>query len=419
MAAGQRAEVLGVGVVGFGWMGRVHASAYARLAHHYPDLSPRVRLVAVADEVPERLDEAAARFGAVRLHRDWRDVLADPDVGAVSVTAPNWLHREIGTAVAASGRHLWIEKPVGLAVADARAVAEAVERAGVCGAVGFNYRHAPAVAHARALLARGAIGTVTNARVRFLTDYAASPRGVLSWRFERERGGDGVLGDLASHGVDLVRFLLGDVAALVAVTGTSIPRRPLAQGPGGHYAVAGDAGADGGPGGDPGTGPVENADHVTALLRTDGGVVVTLEASRVSVGDQNAYGFEISGTRGRLEWDFRRMGELVVSGPEPVNAPRTHVTAGPGHGEYAAFQPGPGIAMGYDDLKVVEAAAFVRSIARRNGGGAANEEDENDGGGERAIGATLDDAVRSAEALEAMSRSAREGRWVSPGAAGP
>ena len=203
-------QALGVAVVGFGWMGRVHTRAYLRVPHHFPQLEVRPELVAVADEVPGRAEEAAARYGFATASRDWRTVATDPRVRAVSITAPNFLHREIGTAMAEAGKHIWIEKPVGLTAADARAVAEAAARAGVQGTVGFNYRNAPAVAAARELIRSGEIGSVTHVRIRLLSDYAAHPEGALTWRYERERGGSGVLGDLASHqqlsGVDADAF---------------------------------------------------------------------------------------------------------------------------------------------------------------------------------------------------------------------
>jgi predicted dehydrogenase len=168
---------LGVAVAGFGWMGRVHTQAYARLLHHYPNLPLVPKLVAVADEVPGRADEAAGQFGFTEAVRDWRELAANPAVDAVSITAPNFLHRDIGVAMAEAGKHIWIEKPVGLTTADARAVADAVAAAGVQGAVGFNYRNAPAVEAARDLIAGGEIGTVTHVRVRFFSDYAAHPEG--------------------------------------------------------------------------------------------------------------------------------------------------------------------------------------------------------------------------------------------------
>ncbi|MER7715376.1 Gfo/Idh/MocA family oxidoreductase [Streptomyces flaveolus] len=381
-------DALGVAVVGFGWMGRVHTRAYARVLHHYPRLPLRPELITVAEEVPGRAEEAAEQFGFASATRDWRDVAADPRVRAVSITAPNFLHREIGMAMARAGKHIWIEKPVGLGTGDARAVADAVAEAGVQGAVGFNYRNAPAVETARELIASGEIGAVTHARIRLFSDYAAHPEGALTWRYERGRGGSGVLGDLASHGADLARFLLGDVASLTADTAIFLPERarPTA-------ATAGHARAAGGQ-----PGPVENEDYVNCLLRFTSGARGVLEACRVSVGEQNNYGFEVHGTRGAVFWDFRRMNELGVSrGTAYQDQPVSTVHVGPGHGEFAAFQPGAANAMGYDDLKVVEAHRFLRSIAEGV-----------------PYGATLTDAVHSAAVLDAMARSAERRAWVEP-----
>jgi predicted dehydrogenase len=376
---------LGVAVIGYGWMGRLHAQAYSRLRHHYPDL-PAARLIAVADPETDRQADAIRRFGFERSVADWRELLDDPAVEAVSVTAPNHWHRQIATAAAAAGRHVWVEKPVGLTAADALAVASAIKSAGVQSCVGFNYRSAPAVQHARDLIADGSLGTVTHARFRLFSDYAGHPRGALSWRFERARGGTGVLGDLASHGVDLVRFLLGEVDDVIADTAIFIAQRPRPEGVGSHYAIA-----EGGQAGE-----VENEDYLCSMLRTSAGARVVLEASRVAVGDQNNYGLEIHATKGLLRWDFRRMGELEVStGDSYASQPVTTVFAGPGHGDYAAFQPGAAIAMSYDDLKVIEAAGFVASVA--------------DG---KPHGATAEDAAASAQVLEAMTQSARTGRWT-------
>lgn len=354
-------DSIGVAVVGFGWMGRVHTQAYARLRHHYPDL-PRLELVTVADDVPGRAAEAAARYGFAGSTTDWRELLDDPRIAAVSVTAPNFLHREIGSAITATGRHLWIEKPVGLNAADARAITGKGQVS-----VGFNYRHAPAVRKARAILRDGGIGRLTHARFQFLSDYASAPDGALTWRFLRARGGNGVLGDLGAHAVDLARHLLGEIDEVIAAdTAIFIPQRPAPGGATtGHERGTGPMG------------PVENEDWFAALLRV-GDARVTIEASRVASGEQNNYGFAIHGTDGVLTWDFRRMGELEVNGRATL--------AGPGDGDFAAFQPGPGNAMSYDDLKVIEAALFVRSIIS----GVPH-------------GATLTDAIRAAETLDAIT----------------
>jgi predicted dehydrogenase len=303
----------------------------------------------------------------------------------VSITAPNFLHREIGVAMAEAGKHIWIEKPVGLTAEDARAVADAAAKAGVRSAVGFNYRNAPAVEAARDLIASGEIGTVTHVRIRLFSDYAAHPQGALTWRYERARGGSGVLGDLASHGADLARFLLGDIARLTADTAVFVPERARPTGAtAGHTLATGELG------------PVENEDYVSCLLRFASGARGVLEACRVSVGEQNNYGFEVHGTKGAVFWDFRRMGELGVSrGTAYQDQPVSTVYVGPGAGDFAAFQPGAANAMGYDDLKVIEAYRFLRSVAEGT-----------------PHGATLVDAVHSAAVLDAMARSARSGAWV-------
>ncbi len=377
---------IGVAVAGFGWMGRVHTQAYLRVGHHYPQLALSPRLAAVAEAVPGRAEDAAAQFGFGAVTRDWQDLAADDTIAAVSITAPNFLHREMGCALAAAGKHIWIEKPVGLTAQDARAVAAAADAAGVRSAVGFNYRNAPAVELARELIRDGELGAITHVRFRLLSDYAAHPDGALSWRFERKRGGNGALGDLASHGVDLAWYLLGDLEAVAGDTATFLTQRARPTG-----ATTGHGRATGGE-----PGPVENEDYVCALLRFASGARGTLEASRVAVGSQNDYGFEIHGTKGALFWDFRRMNELGTSlGTAYQDQSVVTRFVGPGDGDYAAFQPGSASSMSFDDLKVIECARFLTSIAEN-----------------RPTGATLEDAVRSAVTLDALAESAATGRWV-------
>jgi predicted dehydrogenase len=386
MAAASPRRTLGVAVVGFGWMGHAHSRSYARIPHHYPQLELLPRLITVADPEAGRCQEAIARYGFTDSTLNWRDVLGDDRIEVVSVTAPNFLHREIAVAVAEAGKHLWVEKPVGLTLEDAVAVAGAVRANGVQATVGFKYRNAPAVARARELIVSGAIGEVTNARFRLFSDYAAHPHGALSWRFERAQGGSGVLGDLVSHGVDLARHLLGDIDSLVADSATFISDRPRSTGAGSHFATA--------VGGE--LGSVENEDYLDCLLRFASGARGTLEASRIAVGEQNSYGFDIHGSQGAIYWDFRRMGELrIAQGTDYQNEPSSVHYVGPGSGEFAEFQPGAGISMSYDDLKVIEAAQLLNSIV-----------------GSAPVGASVEDAVHAAIGLQAMVESASSGRWV-------
>ncbi|QIK66662.1 Gfo/Idh/MocA family oxidoreductase [Nocardioides sp. HDW12B] len=382
---------LGVAVVGFGWMGQVHARAWARLLQHYPDSPVRPHLVAVADPDERRRTEALSAYGFADAHAEWRDLLAREDVDVVSVCGPNFVHREIGVAVAESGRHLWIEKPAGRSADDTSAIAAALSKAGVRSAVGFNYRNAPAVERARQLVADGRLGRVESVEVRLLADYSAHPDGGLSWRFDPAYAGTGVLGDLASHGFDLATYVggerVGAISELVADQATFIRERPVVTGAVSHFARGGE-----GP-----RGPVGNEDQASALLRFAEGATGYLTASRVAVGEQCAYGIEVRGTHGALSWDFRRMGELRVCLDQDFqDAAWQTLLVRPGDGEMAAFQPGSGVAMGYDDLKVVEARRLAESISTGV-----------------PLGATIEDAVVTAGLVDAMVTSYEEKRWVS------
>lgn len=381
-------DALRVGVVGFGWMGQVHARAWSRLLQHYPDAPLRPRLVAVADPAPaEPLRRLLAGYGDVALHADWRELLERDDLDVVSMAGPNYLHREVGVAIARSGRHLWIEKPAGRDAAETAAIAEAVEAAGVQSAAGFNYRNAPAVEHARELLENGRLGRLQQVEVRFLADYAAHPQGGLSWRFVNETAGSGVLGDLVSHAADLAWYLAGDVAELVVDEGRFIAQRPRVPEGRSHFTRGGGE-----------LGPVENEDYIAALLRFSSGARGTLVSSRTAVGEQCTYGVVVHGERGAVAWDFRRMGELQVCLDQDYqDASWTTVYVDRRHGDLAAFQPAGGIAMGYDDLKVVEAERLARSIAEG-----------------KPHGATIHDALRAARLVDAMRASVEQRRWVSP-----
>ena len=382
---------LRVGIVGFGWMGQVHARAYARLRHHYPD-SPLVpELVAVADPAENRRTEATAAYGFGTAYADWAELVRRDDLDLVSITGPNFVHRDVAVAVAQAGRHLWLEKPAGRNVAETREIADAARAAGIQSAVGFNYRNAPAVDRARQLIGDGRLGRIEHVTVRLLADYAAHPDAGLTWRFLNAQAGSGVLGDLVSHGVDLARHLVGEIEALVADRATFLATRPRVEATADRSAPAQGE-----------RGPVENEDYVAALLRFADGARGVLESSRVAVGEQCRYGIEVHGTRGALAWDFRRMGELQVAlDQDYVDAGYTTHLVRPGDGELAAFQPGAGVGMGFDDLKVVELRRLVGSIATG-----------------QPAGATLDDAVRAAELVAAMIISADTQTWVSTEPAG-
>lgn len=384
---------IGVGLISVGWMGQLHSRAYANLRYAYPDLGLKPRLVHAADPAPARADEAVQVLGYERASADYREVLNDPEVDVVSICAPNFLHAEIGIAAALAGKHFWIEKPVGRGEHETREVAAAVAAAGVVSSIGFNYRHAPAIEYLREIVMEGKLGRITNVRGQMFADYSADPRGALSWRFVRGLAGNGVLGDLMGHLVDLVQYTLGPIVEVNAVTSTVYAERPeLPMGTGTHFAVIENGDMK----------PVENEDYAGMLVRISDGApaanaVGTLEASRVAVGPRASYGIEVYGTEGSAHWDFERMNELHLSGGLGAeNQGYTRVMARAGMGDFGRFQPGAGTSMGYDDLKVIEAKKFLQAVL-----------------GREAINSNIQDALSAAQVVSAAERSAETRTWES------
>jgi predicted dehydrogenase len=377
---------IGVGIIGLGWMGQVHSRGYRRLFDHYPDCPLKPRLVIAADAVEDRARESAELLGYETWSADWQEVVEHPEVEAVSIAAPNYLHREIAVAAARAGKHIWLEKPCGRIPAETYDIEKAVEEAGVKSMIGLMYRHVPVVEYAKELIAAGELGEITHYRGFFLADYAADPNSALTWRYKLDGAGLGVLGDIMPHTVDMAQNLLGPIESVSAEKEIFIRERPeVPAGMGtGHFVVEG---------GEMGT--VENEDYASSLVRFENGARGTLENSRTCVGPHVRNSFEVNGTRGALSWNFQRLNELeLYRFDETGDRGYRTVYAARGMGDFDRFQPGAGISMGYDDLKVTEAYKFLTSIA----------EDRQREPGMREI-------VSAMRVVEAMDRSCDSGGW--------
>lgn len=367
---------LGVALIGTGFMGKCHALAYGAVGRVFGDVAaPRLEIV--CDQPLDRATTLAHQFGFARASDDWRAVVADPGVDIVSITTPNGLHREMAQAALAAGKHVWCEKPMALTLADAEEMTEAAARAGTVTIVGYNYTRNPAFHHAQRLIEAGVLGRIVQFRGFVDEDYQADPDLAWTWRARIAEAGLGALGDIGCHLVSMAWGLLGPIESVMADMETVHPTRPLADGTG--------------------RAAVENEDVANALVRFGSGVTGTMAVSRSAWGRKNRLGWEVHGTKGMLAFDQERMNELrlfVHEGPELLQGFRTILT-GPAHPPYAAFCPAAGHSLGFNDLKVIEAADFLRAIA----GGPAAWPD-------------FAAALRFERVIHAMVASAREGRRV-------
>jgi predicted dehydrogenase len=384
MSTGDRRRV-GIGVVGFGWMGQAHSRSYLRIPSLFEDRAADPALVICADNVAARRERAVTGFGFAEATDDWRKLVEHPDVDAVVVTAPNMLHVEIVTAAAATGKAVFCEKPVGGTPAQTVA-AERAARHVVTG-VGYNYRWAPLVQHAKTLIDDGALGPITNYRGRFLSCYGNEPMGLLSWRFLLDQAGHGVSTDLLSHAIDLGMHLVGPITEVVGLGETFIRQRPLpTPGAGTHY--------DRGSPDDP-MGEVTNEDWFGAMVRFDNGAVGMFESARSLVGPEGQHAFEVHGPRGSLKWDLERINEMQVYLPtdEPDSGYRT-VLGGERFGDHAAFAPGRALGIGFEDLITIEDRHFLDAVAEG-----------------RPFDPGFDAAVRYVSVQDALLRSWESRRW--------
>jgi predicted dehydrogenase len=346
---------IGVGVIGFGWLGQAHSRSLLRIPTLFGDRGFDTDLVVCGDTLPERREQAVGSFGFARAAADWRAVVEDPAVDVVFVAAPNMLHVELVEAAAAAGKHVFCEKPVGGTPEQTVRAEQAARRAGVVSGVGYNYRWAPLVQYARRLIADGHLGEITNYRGRFFSMYGSDPLGVLSWRFLVDQAGYGVTTDLMSHSVDLAHMLLGPIARVVGTTATFIAERPLPGGAGSHYGRGRPE--------DP-TGAVTNEDYAGMLCEFASGVRGTFEASRSMVGPESQMAFEVYGTKGALGWNLERLNELQLYLVEDeLHTGYRTVYGGDRFPYHGQFVPGSANGIGFEDLVVIEDYEFCRSVA--------------------------------------------------------
>lgn len=333
---------LGVAVIGYSFMGRAHSNAWRNVSAFYPDVAP-VRMQTLVGRDATRVEQAAADLGWAEVATDWRAVLERDDIDIVDVCTPGHLHAEVALAALAAGKHVLVEKPLANSVAECEQLVAAAANAPGRALLGFNYRRVPALALARELVREGRIGTVQQARLSYLQDWLSDPQAPMTWRLRKESAGSGVLGDLGSHAVDQLHYLLDEhVTSASGTLRTFVPQRP---GPHGTEAVTVD-------------------DAAWATLHTDSGVVASLEVSRVATGRKNALTVELFGTAGSLRFDLERLNELVLTqaGDARTSGPTTIMVTEPEHPYLRAWWPA-GHVLGWDHTFTSQAADFLRAIA--------------------------------------------------------
>ncbi|HST24463.1 MAG TPA: Gfo/Idh/MocA family oxidoreductase [Gaiellaceae bacterium] len=363
LAGGDRKEI-GVGMLGYAFMGKAHSNAFKKIAYMTwpPPLVPR--LVSIAGRNEEAVRNAAERYGYERWTTDWHDLVSDPEIGLFDNGGPNSLHAEPTIAAAEAGKHVLCEKPLGRTADESYEIWKRVAATGVKHLCAFNYRFVPANRLARDMIEAGELGEIRHFRGRYLQDWG-DDASLDTWRFHADEAGSGALGDLGAHVVDLARSLVGEFASVASVVKTFMPGRQV-------------------------------DDAIEAAVSFDKGAVGTVEATRLALGRRNALQWEINGSKGSLAFDMERLNELQVFRADGDRARgfKTVLVSEADHPWWEFWWP-PGHIIGWGETFVHEIHHLLKAIA-----------DDTD---VAPVGATFEDGYRAAEVCDAIVRSSETG----------
>jgi predicted dehydrogenase len=338
---------IGVGILGYAGVARAHLNALKKLPYIFWPSPIRFRLLGIGGRTLAAVEDAAYRYGFEYATTDWRRLVDDPRVRLFINCAPNDTHAEPCLAAAAQGKHLLCEKPLARDAREARRMWEAVRRDRVRHQVSFNYRFVPAVQLAREMIQAGDLGDIIHFRTRYTDDSLADPALPHTWRQEKRRAGSGAVGDIASHVLDLGRFLVGELTRVAGLSRIVVPRRPAASGS--RHTKA-----------------VDVEDLYEGVLEFRNGATGTLEVSTFCLGRKNYLTFEVNGTRGSLCFDLERLNELEVFRAEPKSRRdrgfKTILVTDRDHPYGGAWWP-PGHILGWEHTFVHQLHHLTKAIA--------------------------------------------------------
>jgi len=336
---------IGVGVLGYTGVAKAHLNALKKLPYIFWPSPVRFRLLGIGGRTHAAVEDAARRYGFEYATAEWRRLVEDPRVGLFINCAPNDAHAEPCLAAAAQGKHLLCEKPLARDAREARRMWEGVRRGRIRHQVGFNYRFVPAVRLAREMIQAGDLGDIIHFRTRFTDDSLADPATPHAWRQEKRRAGSGAVGDIASHVLDLARFLVGELKGVAGLSRIVVPRRPVA--------------------GSRQTKVVDVEDLYEGVLEFANGAMGTLEVSTFCLGRKNYLTFEVNGTRGSICFNLERLNELEVFRTEPKNRRdrgfKTILVTDGDHPYGGTWWP-PGHILGWEHTFVHQLDHLVRTI---------------------------------------------------------
>ena len=288
-----------IGIVGFGGIAR------GRHVNELSKCSDAV-ITAVCDISDRALEKAKEKLNisATKCYKDYNDLIADPEVDAIEICTPNYLHAEIAIAALKAGKPINLEKPIAISYEQALRVVETEKESKAFGMTCFTYRFFPAVRYAKHLVDKKIIGDIIGLNVAYLKSSAYWEGRRLEWRFVKEYAGSGVVGDLGVHLIDLAQLLAGDIVKICATSGIIVKERLTLDG----ERVA----------------PVETEDSCSFLARFGNGAEGCFHITRCAIGHANTIRYDVYGSKGSLSFDLNDPSVLTICVGE--GDPKDYVT---------------------------------------------------------------------------------------------
>ena len=370
-----------VGILGFGFIGKVHAYGYANLPFFYDPVPLSARITHVVTSRMETAEKGRQLLGAEVAATDYRTVTENPEIDIVHVCTPNHLHKEALLSAMRHQKHVYCDKPLVATMDEAEEVRAALKDYRGTAQMTFQNRFFPATMRAKQLVDEGALGEVLQFRACYLHGGSADPKAPLKWKLTAAAGG-GVIADLASHVFDLLDWLIGPIASVMAATHIAYPERPSPADPARKVKV-------------------DTEDCVALLARVQSGALGTIEATKIATGAEDELRLEIHGSRGAIRFNLMDPHHLelydATAADRPLRGLRgwTRIDTGQRYAPPATGFPSPKAATGWIRSHVACLANFLQTIA--------------DG---RPAEPGLEQGIRVQHLMDCARRSAAQESWV-------
>lgn len=366
---------IGIGLIGSGYMGKCHALAWTGVRPVF-GRGLRPKLITLAEVDADLASRRANELGFANSTPHWRDLLDDPAIEVISITAPNQFHKEMAIAALEAGKHVWCEKPMATSLEDAKAMRDAAAKSDRITLLGYNYIQNPLIRHIAKLINNDTIGDINHLRLEMDEDYMADSTTPFTLKSDAASG-FGALDDFGVHPLSLIQTLTGNLARVIAHQSKPYATRPT---------------EDGTPR------AVETFDAADILFKTKSGVSGSIALNRAAWGRKGRLVLQIFGSTGTILYDQERMNEfqLYTASDEPAEQGFRTILAGPQHPPYDQFIPAPGHGLGFNDLKIIECQQLLSQIAGREG-----------------VSINFASGYEIEKAVHAMARSHTEQCWIS------